>query len=426
MKESMSKDRSERKTYHKSPGRQYGYDYDPLRGRNGQNGQGQEEQATQAERSQRISTQLSQRPDPRRTRQLTRKSIIASKGRAATEVEVPDEEFTEEEVYETSTRRPSDEEQEDPTYYSHRRQARSGNLLPSTRQLMETDEEAVYGEEVEDGYDDEWQDDQDYQDDVDSEVYGDSDPLAMRVVPAPRVRALAPQLAPRRQIVEPDEYEDDEYDDDYEEEQPERRRRRKKKVSRRGVLFGLGAAVVGGAGIAAYKLGPEIPGAVNGATSNLEHQVEDAFNKGLAEGANNARKALLTELQNLEGFTLEGAVSAAKLTRMAYDVFVSPIVKVGSVITGDFLGTMLKAVTTARGWLKNAYLDNGTLEAVQTVLQSWVNQVSSLPQQLDAITNTDLDGAQSYLRALEAKIKDEQAKMNQNGTPTAAPPQKTK
>ena len=84
---------------------------------------------------------------------------------------------------------------------------------------------------------------------------------------------------------------------------------------------------------------------------------------------------------------------------------------------------MLRAVTTARGWLKNAYLDNGTLEAVQTILQSWVDQVKNMPQQLDAITNTDLDGAQSYLKALEAKIKDEQTKLNKSGTPapTSAP-----
>jgi len=63
---------------------------------------------------------------------------------------------------------------------------------------------------------------------------------------------------------------------------------------------------------------------------------------------------------------------------------------------------------------------------LQTVLQSWVDQVGHLPQQLDAITNTDLDGAQSYLRALEAKIKNEQTKLNQSGTatPTSAPKQK--
>ncbi len=187
------------------------------------------------------------------------------------------------------------------------------------------------------------------------------------------------------------------------------------------MLFGIGALAVGGAGVAAYEIAPKIPGVVNGAASNIEHQLEDAFNKGLAQGADNARKELLTALQNLEGFTLDGAIGAAKLTRQAYTVFVSPIVKVGSVIAGDFLTTMLRAVTTARGWLKNAYLDNGTLEAVQTILQSWVNDVKTLPQQLDAITATDLDGAQSYLKALEAKVKDEQAKLNKSGTPTSAP-----
>jgi hypothetical protein len=259
----------------------------------------------------------------------------------------------------------------------------------------------------------------------------DTDPLDSRYAAVPAPRAVQP--APRtRQLHEPEEYEDedeyedeyaDEYGDEYEDEIVERPRRQNKKVSRRGVIFGLGALAVGGASVAAYEIVPKIPGAVNGAANNIERQLEDAFNKGLAQGADNARKELITSLQNLEGFTLDGAISAAKLTRQAYTVFVSPIVKVGSVIAGDFLGTMLSAVSTARGWLKNAYLDNGTLEAVQNILQSWVDEVKTLPQQLDAITNTDLDGAQSYLNALEAKIKNEQAQLNKSGTatPTTAP-----
>ena len=404
----MAKDRSERKMYHKSPGRQYGYDYDPLRGGDGQNGQGQGEQTTQAERSKRISTQLVQRPNLRRTRQLTRKSILASKGKAATEVAIPEEQLSEEELYETPTRRP-DEEQEDPTYYSHRRQVRSGSVarpnLPSTRQLMETGEEEVYEEGLDDDFEDEWEGYGDV--DPDQGYYEEPDPLDARVA---RARVAAPRT---RQLVEPEEYEED-----YEDEEPERPRRRKKKVTRRGMLLGLGAAAVGGAGIAAYELVPKIPGALNNATTNIEHQLADAFNNGVAKGAADARKALLNELDNIEGFTIDGAINAAKLTRVAYDVIVAPIVKVGAVITGDFLKTMLNAVTSARGWLKNAYLDNGILQAVQTVLQSWVDQVAHLPQQLDAITNTDLDGAQSYLNALHAKIPDEQEKLNNNGTPS--------
>ncbi|GAC1391538.1 MAG: hypothetical protein NVSMB38_12280 [Ktedonobacteraceae bacterium] len=417
--------------YRKSPGRQYGYDYDPLRDHSDQS-QGE---STQDERPHRASTQLVQRPDPRRTRQLTRKSIIASKGRAASESsesEEPEEQYIDEKAYERPTRRTADEDQDDPTFYSHRRHARSDNLaqprLPSTRQLMERGEEDEFAEGT-------WQDAQEVDPD---QGYEDPDPLDVRLGYAQTPSARSGRLAPRdeqaaplraRQFVEPDEYEDeyeDEDEDEYEDEEIDRPRRRTKKVSRRGLLVGLGAVALGGAGVAAYELGPKIPGVVNGAATNIERQLEDAFNKGLTQGAENARKELLTALQNLEGFTLDGAIGAARLTRVAYDVFVSPIVKVGSILAGDFLTTMLRAVITARNWLKGAYLDNGTLEAIQTVLQSWVDQVKSLPQQLDAITSTDLDGAQSYLQALEAKIKDEQKKLNQSGTPTPAPTQKSK
>ena len=428
----MSKDdRSERKLYRKSPGRQYGYDYDPLRSRNGQQSQQRGEQAQQEERSQKVSTQLVQRPDPRRTRELTRKSILASR-RAASESSESEEQFVDEELYERPTRRPSDEEQEDPTLYSNRRHARdvAAPRLPSTRQLIETSEDDDYEEnEVYpeySGYDP----DQGYEEDTDAE------PLDERMyasVPAPRSASIAPRMAQpalvrTRQFIEPDEEYEDEYEDEYEyeDEEVDQPRRRHKKVSRRGVLFGIGALAVGGAGVAAYEIAPKIPGVVNGAATNIEQQLEDAFNKGLAQGADNARKELLTALQNLEGFTLDGAISAAKLTRVAYDVFVSPVVKVGSVLAGDFLTTMLSAVTIARKFLMNAYQDNGTLQAVQTILQSWVDQVKNLPQQLDAITNTDLDGAQSYLNALEAKIKDEQAKLNKSGTTTPTPVSKQK
>src|SRR5579883_3355885 len=78
----MFKDRAERRTYRKSPGRQSGSEYDPLRG------QGRGESSTQREtwdeddagpRPSRPSGGLSRRPDPRRTRQLMRKNILASK-----------------------------------------------------------------------------------------------------------------------------------------------------------------------------------------------------------------------------------------------------------------------------------------------------------------------------------------------------------
>src|SRR5881394_961208 len=67
----MPEDQLERKTYRKSPGRQYGYEYDPLQSQSGKSQSG-----STASRS---GVLLSQRPDPRRTRQLLRQSIIASR-----------------------------------------------------------------------------------------------------------------------------------------------------------------------------------------------------------------------------------------------------------------------------------------------------------------------------------------------------------
>src|SRR2546421_10129319 len=86
----MSKDQFERKAYRRGPGRQY--DYDPLnsQNRNGsgsgstQNRRGDASQAadrwpSNGEASRRTSGPLAPRPNPRRTRQLLRQSIIASK-----------------------------------------------------------------------------------------------------------------------------------------------------------------------------------------------------------------------------------------------------------------------------------------------------------------------------------------------------------
>jgi hypothetical protein len=185
----------------------------------------------------------------------------------------------------------------------------------------------------------------------------------------------------------------------------------KHKTSRRGLLVGVGMGVgilaVGGV-VAASNLAPKA-----GLHSNdPSHVVQEAFNRGVTQGADSARREMISALDSLEGFTLQGAIDAAKLTRIAYDVFVTPIVQIGSQLTADFLTAMLNALKTARGWLAGVYQDNSTLAAIQRVLESWVDQVSRLPKQLNVITQTDLDGAQAYLAALQRKLADEQSKLD--------------
>jgi len=379
----MTKDRTGRRVYRKSPGRQYGYDYNPLRdqSRGGQSQNGRSRASAPGERQAPYEDapgrgasrpgrygglELAPRPDPRRTRQLMRQSILASKAKTALYTEPEDE--------------VQDQQEERHEY-----------------------EEAEFEEP---GFVD-----------PDSGV----DPLEHRL--------NYPELSTRRPVERgivvrrnhlPEEY------DDYEEDQtPGSRTRRKvkeKNLSRRRLLVGLGTIAVGGAAVAAaaYEL-PKVPQAINDAGTNIEHQLQDAFNRGFSNGEDTVRREFITALDQLEGISLDAAVSAAKLTRVAYDVFVSPLVTFLANIADNFLTVTLQALITGRHWLANIGQDNSTLGALQKVLESWVQDAQQMPKQLQAIADADLDGAQSYLRALQRKINAEQAKLNGNSTPTIKP-----
>lgn len=428
----MSKDHSERRTYRKSPGRQYGYEYDPLRNRNEQSQSGRIDSGglgdpgtTRGETASKSGSLSAQRPDLRRTRQLLRQNIIATKARIAEEGGELDE-F--QGIEQPQERIPEYDEEEDTTLYSKRYPTRSGRLVQPhptpEREPIETQEGN-------------WED----SGDVDPDLgYEEVDPLDARMgyIQEPRyVTNRPPQARPggSRRSVRPveteDDYDEDEYDDDYYEEEtkrpPAQRRGKKRKMSRRGLLVGATVIAIGGAGAAVYEMAPKLPQVVGDAAQNVEQQVQAAFQKGMAQGANDVRSEFINALEGMEGFTLDGAISAAKLTRVAYDVFVSPVIQFGSTLTGDFLNGMLKAVKTARGWLAQVYMDNSAMIAIQKVLEAWVANVGSMPQHINTIADTDLDGAQSYLNALKAKIAAEKAKLNNpQVTPTPQPAPKAK
>jgi hypothetical protein len=450
----MPEDHLERKTYRKSPGRQYGYEYDPLQSRSGKSQSG-----STASRS---GVLLSQRPDPRRTRQLLRQSIIASR-------RLDDENLEEEVQPELSastaradgsrpTRRihhsPSEELRPSTKHISRTRfvpmpdanesalahyRANGGRVatsaepyLPSTRELMRENEVVQEG----------WphQEEERYVDpDLGVDEYEDLDDLVQETydyavtprgrgdrtnVPSRASNKLRPRHATTRHL--PEELLEDDPDEDYiydeDEDLPEGLHVVQKPwSSRRKFLIGAGVVAGGvGVGLIASQANPKAP--LPQAINNTNKQIQDAFNKGISQGADQAKRELLASLDNIENFTLQGAIEAARLTRTAYDVFVSPIVKFGAAITGDFLGGMLGAFKVARSWLQGINQDNATLAAIQKVLETWVAQVQNLPKQLDAITDTDLDGAQAYLHALQQKIEEEKKTLlNPSPTPQASP-----
>src|SRR6266567_3499384 len=246
----MPKVRTERKSYRKSPGRQYGYEYDPLHSRSGRSTAGQNEDWTeddlQGSQSGTTGELLSRRPNARRTRQLMRKTIIASKTRTGSEGAQFEEQegeghYPAEEQYESNrrydpSRRPYNEE----LLHPH---------LPSTQELMdeeeadaplaylEVDPDAGYEEaaELAPGYEER-----------NPYVYSALPPVASTRQGMRPSRALDPRY--EGEYDEYEDYEDEFVDDGYEEEQPrnrEPRRRKKRKMSRRGLIVGLGAAAVG-------------------------------------------------------------------------------------------------------------------------------------------------------------------------------------
>ncbi len=426
----MPKDRSEHRLYRKSPGRQYGYDYDPLHSRDGHSQSGNSDYEGQDGRGPargtttgRNSAPLAQRPDLRRTRQLLRQNIIASKGHTGVEEEGVQAFYDEAQIeYPSQRPLPNNDPREQRRTPTQSRRQMSPYLpphVPSTRQLMDETDADAQADEAEAA----WQEFEDTDPDA-----GYEDPLDARLSyleATPRMATRPSQRPPspsRRSVrpVEP-EYEDED-EADYEDEPPVRRKQGKKKVSRRGFLLGAGLLAASGAGIAAYELGPKIPQLASDVSTNIEHQLQDAFNRGVAQGANAVRQEFVTTLENLEGFSLDGAIAAARLTRVAYDTFVSPVIKFGATVATDFLTSMDRAFITARGWLSNIGQDNNTLAAIQSVLGTWVTQVSNMPEQLNAITDADLDGAQAYLHALQLKIAAEKAKLattkGQQSTPT--------
>src|SRR5437016_2813650 len=405
----MIRDGSEKRLYRKSPGRQYGYDYDPLHSQslpgNGQQGRSsasfQSDSLSAREGSgtstgRQTSGLLWPRPDPRRTRQLIRKNIIASKSKSAPLDDTGQLDPELRDRYASSGEKQSmREDQVDTSLYPYRRN-RSTNLPPAPREYYtELDEGYEEGPFVDEGLD--------YLDpDLGYDYFDEEeDPLAHR---------LPYNEAPRgRRRSEPLEYDEEEQD-----EIVKPSKKKKKGMSRRKML--LVAAAAGGTAIAGYELLPKVPHALEQAGTNIEHQLQEAFNNGMAAGEEAVRKEFINALDTMEGVSLEAAIGAAKLTRVAYDVFVSPLVTLAATVADDFLSITLAALTKARSWLQQLNADNATLAALQAVLKNWVDQVHTMPKKLQTITETDLDGAQAYLRALQRKIQEEQAKLNGQST----------
>ena len=154
----------------------------------------------------------------------------------------------------------------------------------------------------------------------------------------------------------------------------------KPRVGRRALFATAATATVCGAGaLAAPKLIPM-----------LESKAQDM-----------ARAALLDELGNLEGVSLDAAIRAAELTRVAVKIIVLPLARFVALVGAGALSVLLKALDLARNAMALVHLDTSVLDAFRDVVAGWQSDVTSLPIALDAYTTADIESGERYLRALK-------------------------
>ena len=169
------------------------------------------------------------------------------------------------------------------------------------------------------------------------------------------------------------------------------REKSRRKIARRALI---GAAGVGLC-VGAVELGPTL---VKDAGLYTEQQLQDALQAGVQQG----RQAVLAELKQLEGVSLDVAIGITEVAGLAIKFIVKPILDLSNTIAGDILGALAGAASGAQSLLAHFGQHVSYLDAVVTLLTSWQQNVSQ--EQLASYAQTDVAATEAYLRALKAKI----------------------
>lgn len=170
------------------------------------------------------------------------------------------------------------------------------------------------------------------------------------------------------------------------------------KLGRRA-LIGAAAVSVCAAGVA---LAPTAEKALQEASKKA---IDDAYAAGIAAG----RQALLSELAQLEGVSLDAAITVAEVTRMAVLYIVRPVSQLFATIVGDALGLLLDGLSSAQSHLAGINVHISQLDQLTSLLTQWKTGVTQLPIQLTDYATHDIDSAENYLKSLKKQIQQQAA-----------------
>lgn len=193
------------------------------------------------------------------------------------------------------------------------------------------------------------------------------------------------------------------------------------KMGRR-LLFAAGGLALCG-GCAALT-----PVALNSAKQYTEDQLRAAFENGVIS----ARQTVLNDLKQLEVggeiISLDAALAAASLTKLAVKYIVGPVASVVATLGGaalDLLVNTVSAVISGLHYIPGSSGLEQPLQQLHDMLTTWRLNLTLLPQTINQYANWDVESAQSYLTALKAKIEAEQQATPGTVTPGAPTPTAT-
>lgn len=169
----------------------------------------------------------------------------------------------------------------------------------------------------------------------------------------------------------------------------------RQQMGRRALIAAAGLGVVG-------VVVAEKDNILNGVGNLTQQEIQNAVNAG--------RRALASELANLEGVGLDVASEVADVTHNAVNFFVVPIANLLSGLTQITLDVAIGAVEKAQGFTQLVHIDVQALGTLDTIMKQWRANVAAFPAVVQSLNNVDTSSAKTYLAALKTKIEREAAK----------------
>lgn len=121
------------------------------------------------------------------------------------------------------------------------------------------------------------------------------------------------------------------------------------------------------------------------------------------------RAAVLAELSQLEGTSLDAAIQAAEITRVAVQTIVLPVARFVALMGNGALSVLLGAIDAARAALAVVHVPTTVLDQFRLVVVSWQTGLTALPIALEAYLTADIQSAETYLKTLKRTIQSQQS-----------------